>query len=74
MNRKGDMAVKAWLSTLFENPIRGDYESDELPQQNWQWPKDTWFQGRLDYVREHEPRRRFRPPKKFQQQLEQRTA
>jgi hypothetical protein len=23
------------------------YNVDDLPQANWQWPKDTWFQERL---------------------------
>jgi hypothetical protein len=25
--------------------------------QNWQWPKDTWFQGRLNYIRQQQPSR-----------------
>jgi len=25
------------------------YNVDDLPQANWQWPKDTWFQERLGH-------------------------
>jgi hypothetical protein len=28
------------------------YDEDELPQQNWKWPQGTWFQERLQYIRE----------------------
>ena len=27
------------------------YDGDRLPGNNWQWPKDTWFQTRLRYLR-----------------------
>jgi hypothetical protein len=50
------------------------YAADGLPQQNWQWPKGTWFQGRLDYAREHEPLRKFKSKRKFQHKLELPTA
>ena len=33
---------------------RGVYDGDRLPAQNWDWPRKTWFQNRLRYVRERE--------------------
>lgn len=30
------------------------YKEDELPQQNWEWPTHTWFQARLEQVRDQE--------------------
>ena len=48
--------MKAWESIFTQSPVNdGCYEEDDLPQSNWQWPKATWFQIRLDYVREREP-------------------
>ena len=39
-----------------QSPVNnGFYEEDELQQQNWSWPKGTWFQTRLDFVREQMP-------------------
>jgi hypothetical protein len=29
----------------------GPYYGDLLPAQNWDWPKGTWFQERLRYLR-----------------------
>jgi hypothetical protein len=46
----------AWESIFAQSPVNdGYYDEDELPQQNWGWPKGTWFQSRLDFVREHQP-------------------
>jgi hypothetical protein len=48
--------MNAWESIFLQSPVNsGHYDEDELPQQNWEWPKGTWFQGRLDHVRDHEP-------------------
>jgi len=48
--------MSAWESIFAQSPVNdGYYDEDELPQQNWDWPKGTWFQARLDYVREREP-------------------
>jgi hypothetical protein len=27
------------------------YDGETLPAQNWQWPRSTWFQRRLRYLR-----------------------
>ncbi|MBM2803929.1 MAG: hypothetical protein HW419_1822 [Deltaproteobacteria bacterium] len=48
--------MNAWESVFLQSPVNdGCYEEDELPQQNWDWPKGTWFQARLDHIRDHEP-------------------
>jgi hypothetical protein len=48
--------MNAWKSIFLQSPVNsGHYDEDELPHQIWDWPKATWFQGRLDRVREHEP-------------------
>ena len=48
--------MNAWQSIFFQSPVNsGYYDEGELPQQNWDWPKGTWFQDRLDHVRDHEP-------------------
>ena len=45
--------MSAWESIFFQSPVNGGcYEEDELTQQNWDWPKGTWFQGRLDRIRD----------------------
>jgi hypothetical protein len=52
-----DYAMKAWESIFYQSPVNnGRYDEDELPQVNWDWPNDTWFQSRLHYMRDHEPR------------------
>jgi len=41
--------MNAWESIFLQSPVNdGCYDVDELPQQNWRWPKGTWFQARLD--------------------------
>jgi hypothetical protein len=53
--------MNAWESIFMQSPVNdGCYDEDDLPQQNWQWPEATWFQARLDYVRDHEPRERLK--------------
>jgi hypothetical protein len=29
----------------------GRYNGDSLPAGNWDWPRGTWFQNRLHYLR-----------------------
>jgi hypothetical protein len=43
--------MNAWKSIFTLSPVNdGYYDEDELPRQNWQWTKKTWFQERLGYV------------------------
>lgn len=30
----------------------GGYDGDWLPALNWEWPRGTWFQMRLQYLRQ----------------------
>jgi len=46
--------MSAWESIFMQSPVnKGYYDEDALPEQKWEWPKRTWFQIRLDLVREH---------------------
>jgi hypothetical protein len=40
--------------SIFTQSRVNNYDEDELPQQNWQWPRGTWFQTRLDCLRERD--------------------
>jgi hypothetical protein len=47
--------MNTWEAIFRQSPVNeGFYDEGKLPQQNWDWPKGTWFQARLDYVREHQ--------------------
>lgn len=48
--------MNAWESVFTQSPVNSKWyhEADDLPYHTWEWPKGTWFQARLDYVREHE--------------------
>lgn len=53
--------MKAWESIFLQSPVNNCwYDEDDLPQLNWKWPKETWFETRLDYVREHQSLRRVK--------------
>jgi hypothetical protein len=37
-----------WQLVFLQSKSNGClYSGEDLPLQNWQWPKDTWFQERL---------------------------
>lgn len=47
--------MNVWESIFTQSPVNnGNYEEDALPQQKWEWPKRTWFQDRLGFVRAHQ--------------------
>lgn len=47
--------MNLWESIFLQSRANdGWYGEEDLPQSNWEWPKETWFQARLDYVREHQ--------------------
>ena len=67
--------MSAWESIFFQSPVNGGcYEEDELTQQIWHWPKGTWFQGRLDRIRDYEPVLNRRSPRKPGHELALPTA
>lgn len=47
--------MNAWEAIFTQSPANnGYYEEDELAQGYWEWPRRTWLQGRLEYLRENE--------------------
>ena len=47
--------MNTWESVFLQSPVNdGYYDEDRLPQFKWDWPKGTWFQSRLYFVREHQ--------------------
>jgi hypothetical protein len=41
-----------WESVFLQSKVnRGAYDGDRLPPQNWDWPRETWFQKRLRHLR-----------------------
>lgn len=49
--------VNAWESVFVQSKANdGYYDEDSLLEFRWDWPKGTWFQARLDYIRERQPR------------------
>jgi len=40
-----------WQLILLQSKANGCcYHDEDLPQQNWQWPKNTWLQERLSHA------------------------
>ena len=53
---KEESQMNAWESVFIQSRVNdGYYDEEGLPEQAWQWPKATWFRGRLYKVREQEP-------------------
>ena len=45
-----------WESVFLQSKVnRGAYDGDRLPTQNWDWPRETWFQKRLRHLRKAPP-------------------
>ena len=41
-----------WQLIFIQSKVNdGVYDGDRLVAQNWEWPKDTWFQTRLHELR-----------------------
>jgi hypothetical protein len=48
--------MNAWESIFLQSRVKdGCYAEDDIPQQNWAWPKGTWFKARLNQIRDHQP-------------------
>jgi hypothetical protein len=66
--------VNTWKAIFAQSPVNnGYYKEDELTQLNWDWPRGTWLQGRLEYVREHEPAAPIKSLRKLGRQRNART-
>jgi hypothetical protein len=47
--------MNTWKAVFSQSPVnKGFYNGEKLPQVHWDWPKRTWFQGRLNQVREND--------------------
>jgi hypothetical protein len=47
--------MNTWEAIFSQSPVNnGFYNGEKLPQIHWTWPKRTWFQSRLNHVREHD--------------------
>jgi hypothetical protein len=65
--------MNAWESIFMQSPVNnGYYEEDALPEQKWEWPKRTWFQTRLDFIRER-PSLKLKPSRRLRNIDELRT-
>ena len=41
-----------WQLIFLQSKVnRAAYDGDKLPTQNWDWPKGTWLQNRLRFLR-----------------------
>ena len=50
--RAKGMAMSSWQLIFIQSKVNnGVYDGDRLVAQNWEWPKDTWFQTRLHDLR-----------------------
>lgn len=48
--------MSVWETIFIQSPANeGYYDEEQLPQTKWDWPKDTWFQARLDRHRKYQP-------------------
>ena len=44
--------MTSWELIFLQSRVNhGAYDGDHLPAQNWDWPRGTWFQERLYYLR-----------------------
>jgi hypothetical protein len=42
----------SWQMIFLQSKVNnGPYDGDRLTMQNWVWPRGTWFQNRLSYLR-----------------------
>ena len=66
--------MNTWEVIFMQSPVNhGYYDEDELPQQNWEWPKGTWLQTRLDYIREHRSPLTLKSSRKMNHDRDMRT-
>lgn len=49
---EGGSVMSAWQIIFSQSKVNnGFYDGDRLVSQNWEWPKETWFQNRLRDLR-----------------------
>jgi hypothetical protein len=46
------MAMNSWEWIFRQSRVNdGEYYGERLAVRNWDWPRDTWLQNRLRYLR-----------------------
>ena len=54
-----------WEAIFSQSPVnQGYYNEAGLPQNHWGWPRGTWFQSRLDLIRDQERTSNSKPESK----------
>ena len=44
--------LSCWQFILLQSKANGcSYHGENLPQINWEWPKNTWFQERTNHLK-----------------------
>jgi hypothetical protein len=57
-----------WEAIFTQSPVnQGYYNEQRLPQQHWAWPHGTWFQSRLDLIRDHASGGALKTSRKFKE-------
>ena len=45
--------MSSWQLIFEQSKVNnGVYNGDRFPAQHWEWPRETWFQTRLRYLRQ----------------------
>jgi len=45
--------MSSWQLIFKQSKVNnGVYLGDRFPAQHWEWPRETWFQTRLRYLRQ----------------------
>ena len=66
--------MKTWEAVFSQSPVNeGYYNGEQLPQVRWAWPRSTWFQARLNQLREHERVGSLKTSRKLRDTSELRT-
>jgi hypothetical protein len=69
-----DLIMSVWESVFRQSRVNdGYYAEEDLPRQNWHWPKGTWFQSRLDHIRERQSAQPIKVQTKLRDVREMRT-
>lgn len=54
--------MNSWTLMFLQSKVNtGGYRGDNLATQNWTWPRETWFQRRLDQLRKKRRESALRP-------------
>jgi hypothetical protein len=62
------MQMNSWEAIFTQSPVnQGYYNEQRLPQNHWAWPRGTWFQSRLDLIRDHASDGALKTSRKFKE-------